>query len=122
MEIRSTHQNLVAWRDAMTLVVSVYHDTGRFPNEETYGLTAQMRRAAVSIPSNIAEGAARNSDKEWAHYLGIACGSAAELETQIDLAIRLGYLAADAKLLDDAARVNMLLRRLRNSVVQQHSR
>jgi four helix bundle protein len=69
------HYNLAAWKVAMTLVKSVYEATKMFPREETYGLTAQMRRAAISIPSNLAEGAARTGRKEFAQFLSIAKGS-----------------------------------------------
>lgn len=99
----------------MTLVEAVYRDTARFPKEETYGLTSQLRRAAVSVPSNIAEGAARNTSGELVQFLGITCGSLAELETQLELAIRLGYLKADADSVVQSGRVGMLVRTLRKS-------
>lgn len=78
----------------MQLVESVYRLTSTFPKEEQYGLTSQMRRAAVSVPSNIAEGAARNTSKELIYFLGISIGSLAELDTQLDLATRLGLCKA----------------------------
>src|SRR5581483_6916680 len=74
----------------------IYQDTKSFPKEETYGLTSQLRRAAVSVPSNIAEGKGRSSEKELVHFLNNARGSLFELETQINLAQRLGFLSADA--------------------------
>jgi four helix bundle protein len=76
----------------MELVVTIYRNTSTFPQEEKYGLTSQIRRAAVSIPANIAEGAARQSSKEFRHFLSIAQGSASELETELLLAQRLGFL------------------------------
>lgn len=76
----------------MELVVAVYSATSRFPQNEQYGLTSQLRRAAVSVPANIAEGAARNGSKEFLHFLGIASGSLSELDTLIELANQLGYL------------------------------
>ena len=79
------------WREAMELVEESYRLTGAFPREELYGLTSQMRRAAVSVPSNIAEGAARQSDKEFLQFLIIARGSLSELETQMLIAEKLGY-------------------------------
>ncbi len=79
----------------MELTTAVYESTKCFPREETYGLTQQLRRAAVSIPSNIAEGAYRNSDKEFNHFLGISAGSAGEVYTQLELAKRLGYLPGE---------------------------
>ena len=85
MNVERTHRDLVAWQEAMNLVEVVYRKTDRFPAREIYGLTAQIRRAAISVPSNIAEGAGRNSSREFFQYLGIATGSLAELETQLDL-------------------------------------
>ena len=76
----------------MELVVSVYSVTATFPQHEQYGLVSQLRRAAVSVPANIAEGAARNGSKEFLHFLGIASGSLSELDTLIDLARKLGYV------------------------------
>ncbi len=76
----------------MELVVEVYRLLPQFPSVETYGLAAQLRRSSVSIPSNIAEGFRRESTREYLHYLSIAQGSLAEIETQIELARRLGYL------------------------------
>jgi len=79
----------------MTLVREVYQATGKFPASEQYGLTSQLRRAAVSVPSNIAEGAARESTKEFAQFLIMARGSLSELETQLLIAKDLGYLPED---------------------------
>lgn len=88
--IRS-YRDLLVWQRAMDIVVSVYTLTKAFPQSEIYGLTSQIQRAAVSIPSNIAEGYGR-SDKEFGRYLAIARGSLSELETQLELANRIGYL------------------------------
>ena len=87
-----THKDLDVWKEAMTLVKGIYKLTADFPKEETYGLVSQIRRAAVSIPSNIAEGAARNSNKEFIQFLYISLGSLAELETQLLLSKELGFL------------------------------
>jgi four helix bundle protein len=115
MSLSGTHRNLLAWQEAMTLVEKVYRDTDALPRHEWFGLRAQIRRAAVSVPSNIAEGAARSSPAELVHFLSIACGSLAELETQLELAIRLGYLRADVSSILQSSRVGMLLRTLRKS-------
>jgi four helix bundle protein len=86
------HHKLEAWNQAVELVTEIYRRTDSFPKEERYGLTSQIRRAAVSIPANIAEGAARFSRKEFARFLSNAQGSASELETELLIAHRLGYL------------------------------
>jgi len=82
----SSHKDLIVWQRAMQLVVDVYRSTKSFPREETHGLISQMRRAAVSIPSNIAEGKGRYSRKELSQFLLNARGSLLELETQIEIA------------------------------------
>jgi len=84
-----THKDLDAWNKATDMAEHLYLLTSRFPKEEQFGLTSQIRRAAVSIASNIAEGAARNANKEFPQYLYVALGSAAEIETQLLLANRL---------------------------------
>lgn len=84
-----THKDLDVWKKAMELAESIYSVTAEFPKEEQFGLTAQIRRAAVSIASNIAEGAARNSNKEFMQFLYVAMGSLSEVETQLLLAERL---------------------------------
>ena len=93
------HHQLVVWKEGMALVASVYEMTARFPCEEIYGLAAQMRRAAVSVPSNIAEGAGRGGDREWLQFLEIARGSLCELETQVLIAQELGYTGDSASVL-----------------------
>ena len=90
------HKKLIAWRKSMDLVERVYELSKRFPREETYGLTSQMRRAAVSVPSNIAEGAAGRSAVQFRNYLSVAIGSLNELATQLEIAVRIGYLNATA--------------------------
>ena len=86
------YRDLIVWQKAMDLVEKVYHTTKEFPREEIYGLTSQLRRAAVSIPSNIAEGQGRRTDKEYANFLSMARGSLHEAETQILIAERLKYI------------------------------
>jgi four helix bundle protein len=88
MKIHS-YKDLVVWKKAMELVVQIYELTEKFPSSELYGLTSQMRRAAISIPSNIAEGRRRGSKKEFLRFLLNAYGSGAELETQLEIAKRL---------------------------------
>ncbi len=85
-------RNLIVWKRAVELATSVYRKTVNFPKNELYGLTSQIRRSAVSISSNIAEGAGRRSKKEFANFLGISYGSACELETQLLIARNLKYL------------------------------
>lgn len=85
------HKDLEAWKKSIELVCNIYKITDSFPKNECYGLALQMRRAAISIPSNIAEGAARNSKKEFIQFLYFALGSSAELETQIIISGRLNY-------------------------------
>jgi four helix bundle protein len=89
-EKRADFRDLILWQRAMVLAVLVYQITRRFPREELYGITTQLRRAAVSIPSNIAEGAARRTTRDFINFLHIARGSLAELNTQLILAVRLG--------------------------------
>jgi len=86
------HEKLEVWQTAVELVVSVYKQTESFPKEKKFGLTSQIRRAAVSVPANIAEGAGRDSAREFAHFLSNAQGSASELATELLIAQRLGYL------------------------------
>ena len=90
--IMRPHENLDAWAKAVDFVVAVYKVTEPFPKEEKFGLTSQIRRAAVSVPANIAEGAARKSPKEFVQFLSNAQGSASEVETELLIARRLGYL------------------------------
>jgi four helix bundle protein len=87
------YQLLVVWQKGMDFVVHVYSMTKRFPKEEIYALTAQLRRAAVSVPSNIAEGSRRATSKDRNHFFVIALGSLSEAETQLEIARRLGYVS-----------------------------
>jgi len=88
-----SHRRLAVWKMAMDFTAELYSITGNFPPHELYGLVSQMRRASVSIPSNIAEGAARLGNKEFRHFLNIAQGSISELDTQIEIAKMLGYIS-----------------------------
>ncbi len=86
------HENLDVWQKAVEFVVLIYKKTKEFPSDEKFGLTSQLRRAAVSIPANIAEGAARQSDKEFLQFLAIAQGSCSEVETELLIGVKLEYL------------------------------
>jgi four helix bundle protein len=90
--VNKPHKKLVAWQRGMDLCMKVYEVTEAFPKQELYGLISQMRRATVSIPCNISEGAARRSSKESAQFYNIARGSLSELDTQVEIARRLGYM------------------------------
>lgn len=88
----TSHKELKVWQKGIELVKSIYEITKSFPNNEQFGLVSQMRRAAVSIPSNIAEGCGRHSDKQLIHFLYISIGSASELETQTIISLELNFL------------------------------
>lgn len=106
----------------MDFVERVYALTSTFPKEEIYGMTSQMRRAAVSIPSNIAEGAARGTTKELLHFLRIADGSLSELDTQIELAKRLGYLSKTEDLIEMISQLSRSLAALKSSLNRRAAR
>jgi four helix bundle protein len=114
--IEKPHKRLVAWQKSMGLVVMIYKITDHFPSEEKYGLVSQMRRASVSGPSNIAEGAADRSRDQFRNFLRTAIGSFNELNTQLEIAFRIGYLTvqdheAAQKLLDECLAVTYGLKR-----------
>jgi four helix bundle protein len=111
------HEDLVVWRKAMDLVISVYHLTRRFPKTEIFGLASQMQRAAVSVPSNIAEGHALKQTQAYSRHLAIASGSLAELQTQLEIAKRLSYFGVEGAAVMEAAReVGRMLAGLRKSL------
>lgn len=122
------HRNLRAFQLADELALLVYSETVGFPKEELFGLTAQIRRAAVSVASNIAEGCGRSSDADFLRFLDMANGSLRELQYQISLAHRLGYLAQQTSLVSEdsilfeCGRVlHGLIRSIRSSVVQEEA-
>jgi four helix bundle protein len=92
MHTESSFRNLKVWQSAMALVEDVYHVTTTFPVQERFGLTSQLRRAAISVPSNIGEGKRRKREKVLAHHLDIALGSQGELEVQLEIERRVGFL------------------------------
>ena len=110
------HYKLEAWKLSMELVRNVYRLTQPFPKEELFGLTSQMRRAAASIPSNIAEGAARTGNREFAQFMNVARGSLSELETQLLIATDLGYIKEDDHVFHLLDRVSRLITGLHKTV------
>ena len=103
------YKELIAWQKAMVMVTHVYKVTKTFPNDERFGLISQIRRCAVSVPSNIAEGQARNTTGEFKQFLGIARGSLAELTTQLMIAQNLGYLSNEDPAISMADEVGRIL-------------
>jgi four helix bundle protein len=115
------YKDLIAWQKSMELVSALYDATASFPKRETYSLTDQMRRAAVSVPGNIAEGQAHYTDREFRHFLRRSRGSLAELETQVLIARQRNYLSEPeaADLLKRTAEVSRVLSGLINALGQQ---
>lgn len=113
-----SYRQLKVWQKAMGLVKQIYNVSGNFPREEIYGLTSQVRRAAVSVPSNIAEGQGRDSTKEFIRHLSIAYGSLMEIETQILIAESLSYLNINESnnLLEKTSEVGRMLNGLKRSL------
>ncbi|MDL2243742.1 four helix bundle protein [Bacteroidales bacterium OttesenSCG-928-J19] len=111
-----THKDLIVWQKGIDLVTLVYRYTKSFPKEELFGLASQMRRASVSIPSNIAEGHGRGSDKELLRFLFIALGSASELETQLVIANNLEYITL--KELEELITLNDEVRKMLASLIR----
>jgi four helix bundle protein len=104
-----THRDLDLWILSMQFVIELYRITENFPNSEKFGLTSQIRRAGVSVCSNIAEGAARDHPKEFIHFLYISLGSLAEIETQLEIALRLGFLQSINQEKDTLDRLRRML-------------
>ncbi len=112
------HRNLVAWQKGMDLVMEVYSLTKNFPERELYGLSSQLPRAALSVPSNIAEGAADRTQAHFSHFLSNALGSLNEIDTQLELSFRLGYISEIkyqhiSRLLDECLAVNLWPEKIR---------
>ncbi len=115
----SSHRDLDVWRLAMDLVVDIYRVSAKFPADERFGLTSQIRRAAVSVPANIAEGNSRSTRRDYAAFLSVAKGSLAEIETFLFIAVRLGYVTEDrvAPELALLTRISKMVRSLRSRLL-----
>jgi len=113
------YKELKVWQKATEMVTSIYRNTELFPESEKFGLTQQIRRAAVSIPSNIAEGSGRNTPKDFAHFLAVAKGSAFEMETQLIIANNLGFIESSDMnlLLEQVSEVQKMLYGLHNKIL-----
>ena len=109
MDKLKSYKDLEVWKVAMDLVIDIYQITGTFPSHELYGLSSQMRRCALSIPSNIAEGAGRRNTKEFIQFLYISNGSLSELETQIEISFRLKYLKEMEIFIDKIKHIRIML-------------
>ena len=116
----STHEDLVVWKQSIEFITDVYKSTSDYPKSEIYGLASQMRRAAVSIGSNIAEGAARKGHKEFIQFLYIALGSCAELHTQILVSKNLNYLSNN-QLMDKLMEIKRMLIGLISSIEKKRN-
>lgn len=113
-----SYRDLIVWQKSMAMVTKIYQVTEKFPRSESFGLTSQIRRAAVSVPSNIAEGQGRDSAAEFARYLSFAYGSLCEVETQLQIAANLGYVGLNSvkTLFDDTSEIGRMLNGLSRSV------
>ena len=109
---RNSYRDLIVWQKSMQLVREIYIETKNFPKEEMYGLVSQIRRCAISIPSNIAEGRGRNSDKEFIRFLQISLGSVYELQTQLELSLQLNYTNNIDDLLDLSIEIEKMINTL----------
>lgn len=121
-EPKYTYKNLEAYKEAKNLVMQVYALLKRFPKEEQYALCDQLRRAAISVPSNIAEGSGRTSSKDQVHFLEIAYGSLMEVSCQIDIAHELGYLSSedDDAISEQISRVAAMLSGMRRKRIEEN--
>jgi four helix bundle protein len=108
-----SYRELEVWKKSMDFAIQIYQNTATFPNHELYGLVSQLRRAAISIPSNVAEGASRNSTKEFIQFVYIANGSLSEIETQLEIASRLGYIDT---IFESIERIKLIRKMLTNLI------
>lgn len=116
-----SHKDLKVWQESMDLVTDIYELVQNFPAEEKYNLTSQIKRSAVSIPSNIAEGAGRKSNLEFIQFLNIASGSLSELETQLEIAVRLKFITENEELLKKIIFIRIMITNLKKSLVNKPS-
>ncbi|OPC06178.1 four helix bundle protein [Elizabethkingia ursingii] len=116
-----SHKDLKVWQESMDLVTDIYELVQNFPAEEKYNLTSQIKRSAVSIPSNIAEGAGRKSNLEFIQFLNIASGSLSELETQLEIAIRLKFITENEELLKKIIFIRIMITNLKKSLSNKPS-
>lgn len=116
-----THKDLEVYKRSLDLVEDLYNLTERFPSSENFGLTSQLRRAAISIPSNIAEGTSRASTKDFIRFLNMASGSLSEIETQLIIAERIGYLVLSEGLQNNITTIRKMLYRLKQSLTKNLS-
>ncbi|EPR74779.1 23Sr RNA [Winogradskyella psychrotolerans RS-3] len=117
-----THKDLEVYKLSLNLVEEIYKLTKGFPSSENFGLTSQLRRAAVSLPSNIAEGSSRGSTKDFIRFLNIASGSLAEIETQLVIAERIGYITFDDTLQNNSITIRKMLYRLKQALSKKLSK
>ena len=117
-----THKDLEVYKLSLNLVKDIYKLTKGFPASENFGLTSQLRRAAVSLPSNIAEGSSRGSTKDLIRFLNIASGSLAEIETQLVIAERIGYITFDDALQNNLITIRKMLYRLKQALSKKLSK
>ena len=120
--IMKTHKDLTVYKESIKLVLDVYEITASFPDKEKYGLSSQMRRASISVPSNIAEGAARRSSKEYIRFLTISLSSLSELETQMEIALKLDYFRLNKINFDRLEHIRRMLLNLIKSITKQNDR
>ena len=117
--MKRKHHDLVVWQESVDLVKEIYDLTAKFPKEEIYSLNSQIRRSAISVPSNIAEGAARATNKEFVNFLSIGRGSLSELETQIIIAKKIGYINNADQIMKKIDKIFALINGLINSIKER---
>ena len=116
------YKELKIWQRSMDFVERVYEVTSNFPKEEKYGLTSQLRRSVLSVPSNISEGAGRGTNRQFKHFLGVSMGSVNEAQTQIELAFRIGYLGREVyeSLINEGVQIYKMILGFYNSLSDEN--